>query len=84
MTTSVRLVGQPRLGVVNQKVSFRILDGRVAHDPIVPDFIKRECVSILPDWRPHHPAVPEHAGHAGQEEDWQHLEGDYSGRDSPM
>merc|ERR1719447_593014 len=82
MTTGVRLIGQPRLGVVDPLASCRVLHGGVALDVVVPDFIKREGVAILPDWGPHHPTVPENVGHAGKEEDRQHLCRDHLGRDS--
>ena len=82
MTTSVRLVSQPRLGVVDPPASRRVLHGGVALDVVVPDLIKREGVPILPDWGPHHPAMPENVGHAGKDEDWQHLCRDHLGRDS--
>ena len=84
MTTGVRLIGQPRLGVVDPLASCRVLHGGVALNVVVPDFIKRESVPILPDWGPHHPAVPENVGHAGKDEDRQHLGRDHPGRDSLM
>ena len=84
MTTRVRLVSQPRLGVVDPPASCRVLHGGVALDVVVPDFIKREGVAILPDWGPHHASVPENVGHAGKDEDRQHLGRDHLGRDSLM
>ena len=82
MTTGVRLVGQPRLGVVDPPASCVVLHGGVALNMVVPDLIKRESVPILPDRGPHHATVPENVGHAGKEEDRQHLCRDHLGRDS--
>ena len=79
MTTGVRLIGQPRLGVVDPPASCRVLHGGVGLDVVVPDLIKREGVAILPDRGPHHAAMPKNVGHASKDEDQQHL-----GRDSLM
>ena len=79
MTTGVRLIGQPGLGVVDPPASCRVLHGRVGLDVVVPDLIKREGVAILPDRGPHHAAMPENVGHAGKEEDQQHLCRDHLG-----
>ena len=79
MTTGIRLIGQPRLGVVDPLTSCIVLHGGVALDHVVPDLIKRESEPILPGWRPHHASVPEDVGHAGKEEDRQHLRRDHLG-----
>ena len=84
MTTGVRLVGQPRLGVVDPLTSCIVLHGGVSLDPVVPDFIKREGVSILPGWRPHNPSVPEDIGDTSEEEDRQHPSRYHLSRDSLM
>ena len=84
MTTGVRLIGQPGLGVVDPPASCRVLHGGVGLDVVVPDLIKRESISILPDRGPHHAAMPENVGHASKEEDRQHPSRDHLGRDSLM
>merc|ERR1719447_2584417 len=59
MTTGVRLIGQPRLGVVDPLASCVVFHGWVALNVVVPDLIKRESVAILPDRGPNHASVPE-------------------------
>ena len=58
--------------------------GGVSLDLVVPDFIKREGVPILPGRRPHHASVPEDVGDTSEEVDWQHPRRYHLGRDSLM
>ena len=72
----VRLVSQPRLGVVDIPLSLRVMIDRIVLYPVVPDFIKSKTDPILPNRRPDHPtvAVDARQAKAGKEKDRQHLE----------
>ena len=72
----LRLVSQPRSGVVDSLVGPPVMINRIVLYPSALDFIKSKTDPILPDWRPDHPtvAVDARKANAGQEEAQQHLE----------
>ena len=72
----VRLVSHPLLGVVDRRVSPRVMIDRIVLYPVVPDFVKSTKDPILPGRRPDHPtvAVDARQAKAGKEKDRQHLE----------
>jgi len=74
VTTSVRLVSPPRLDVVNSPSSLGIHHGRVALYLEAENFLNVKPDSVLPNWRPHHPAVPMDTRHDGQQKDQEHVE----------
>ena len=78
VTTGVRLVSPPRLDIVNSDSSLGINNDRVALYLEAENFLNIEPNSVLPDWWPHHPAVPMDARHGSQQKDEEHVEPRFS------
>jgi len=74
VTTGIRLVSPPRVDLVNSPSSLGIHHDRVALYLETVNFLNVQTNSVLPDWRPHHPAVPMDTRHDGQQKDQEHVE----------
>ena len=70
--SSVGLVGQPRLDILDSSARVGVADGGVREGIVVDNLVKRDGSSSLPDWRPENSSVGRDAGEEGQREELQH------------